>query len=154
MDIQDGQFISNGETVDFDCQYIGDHRFHLIINDRSINAELVDMDKSKSTFTFLVNGVEIELNLEDKFDLLLDQLGMEKGAGSNVKNIQAPMPGLVLQVNVAVGDTVDNDAPLLVLEAMKMENVIKSPKETTIASIEVEVGQKVEKGQILVVFDS
>ena len=106
VDVQNGQYSVDGEAIDFDCHHIGDDKFHIVIDNKSFRADLVEMDKSKSTFTFLVNGVEVQLDLDDQYDLLLDQLGMEKGAGENVKNIQAPMPGLVLQVNVSEGEEV------------------------------------------------
>lgn len=124
------------------------------MDNQSFRAGLLRMDKSKSSFVFLVDGVELELDLDDQYDLLLDKLGMEKGAGANVKNVQAPMPGLVLQVNVNEGEEVEEGTPLLVLEAMKMENVIKAPKAAVISSIAVKIGDKVDKGEILVHFES
>jgi acetyl/propionyl-CoA carboxylase alpha subunit len=140
----------NGESLDFDCQPIGEGIFHLIIENKTFKAQLVRMDKAKSSFVFQINGVEVELELEDKYDLLLSKLGIEKGAGLNVKNVQAPMPGLVLKVSVKSGDDVEEGEALLVLEAMKMENVIKAPKAGLIDKVEVEVGQKVDKGEILI----
>jgi biotin carboxyl carrier protein len=64
------------------------------------------------------------------------------------------MPGLVLQVHVSEGDTVEEGEAVLVLEAMKMENVIKAPKAATIGKVEIEVGDKVDKGTVLVQFDT
>lgn len=153
IEVSGDKYSANGQEVEFDCKHIGDDKFHLIIDDRSVKAQLLSMDKAKSSFLFLIDGVEIELELEDQYDLLLDELGMEKGGGASVKNIQAPMPGLVLQVNVSVGDEISEDDPLIVLEAMKMENVIKAPKDVKIAAVEVEVGQKVDKGQVLINFE-
>lgn len=64
--------------------------------------------------------------------------------------VSAPMPGLVLRVNVEVGQSVDEGAGLVVLEAMKMENEIRAPSAGEITEICVEPGEAVEKGVPLV----
>jgi biotin carboxyl carrier protein len=63
------------------------------------------------------------------------------------------MPGLVLDVRVKEGDEVKKGDPLLVLEAMKMENILKSPAHAKIKKINVNKGQAVEKNQVLVSFE-
>jgi biotin carboxyl carrier protein len=63
------------------------------------------------------------------------------------------MPGMVLSVSVAEGQQVQKGDPLLVLEAMKMENVIKSPGEGTVKSIAVKAGAAVEKNALLIRFE-
>ncbi len=70
------------------------------------------------------------------------------GSGDAVKS---PMPGTVLKIAVAVGDKVDAGAPLLVIEAMKMENEITSDKSGTVTQILVQKGQTVETGTPLLV---
>ena len=69
-----------------------------------------------------------------------------------IKDIKAPMPGLILDIMVEVGQEVKKGDALMILEAMKMENVLKSTGEGTITSIEVEKGQSVEKNNILIKF--
>jgi biotin carboxyl carrier protein len=69
-----------------------------------------------------------------------------------VKEIKAPMPGLVLKLLVKEGDTVKKNDPVLILEAMKMENVIKSPGDATVSKIHAQEKTAVEKGQLLVSF--
>jgi len=69
------------------------------------------------------------------------------GAGGKVK---APMPGLVLRVEVEEGQTVDAGAGLVVLEAMKMENEIKAPVGGRVAAVHVTDGQAVDKGTVMV----
>ena len=63
--------------------------------------------------------------------------------------VTAPMPGTILGVKVAVGDSVEKGQTLLVLEAMKMENEIAAPEAGTVSSIDVETGMSVESGQLL-----
>jgi biotin carboxyl carrier protein len=67
--------------------------------------------------------------------------------------ITAPMPGRVVQVHVSPGDTVETGAPLLVIEAMKMQNALFSPRSGRIASILVGEGQTIERGVALVKFE-
>ncbi len=63
--------------------------------------------------------------------------------------VSSPMPGTILGVKVAVGDTVEKGQTLLILEAMKMENEIAAPEAGTVSSVNVETGASVESGQLL-----
>ena len=71
-----------------------------------------------------------------------------KAAQGNI-SVTAPMPGKVLAVKVNVGDSVQSGAPVLVLEAMKMENDIVAPKDGKVVAINVKVGDSVESGAVL-----
>jgi biotin carboxyl carrier protein len=70
---------------------------------------------------------------------------------SGGKEIQAPMPGKILAVEVVPGDTVKNGAVLVILEAMKMENDIMATGDGTVKSVNVKVGDSVNTGDVLVV---
>ena len=72
-----------------------------------------------------------------------------KAAQGNI-SVTAPMPGKVLAVKVNVGDSVKSGTPVLVLEAMKMENDIVAPKDGKVVAIHVNVGDSVESGAVLV----
>lgn len=80
-------------------------------------------------------------------------MGIERGKTKLVNAIKAPMPGLILEISVAVGQSVKENDPLLILEAMKMENSFLSPRDGIIKAIAVEIGNAVEKGQLLVEFE-
>jgi biotin carboxyl carrier protein len=86
--------------------------------------------------------------------MLLQKLGMDTIGASGVSDLLAPMPGLVLSAAVSAGDTVKKDDPLVVLEAMKMENVLKSPIDGVIKEVSVNSGDTVEKNQTLIIFES
>jgi biotin carboxyl carrier protein len=92
------------------------------------------------------------LNAKDQFDVLLDKLGLSDLNTVKVSEIKAPMPGLVLKVFVAEGAEVKKGDSLFVLEAMKMENIIKSPADVIVKTVKIKPGDKVEKGQILMQF--
>ena len=64
-------------------------------------------------------------------------------------SVSSPMPGTILKVNVAQGDTVQAGQTVLVLEAMKMENEIAAPKAGVIAQLAVQAGQTVANGEFL-----
>lgn len=84
---------------------------------------------------------------------MLKSLGMETGASLKVKDVKAPMPGMVLSVIATVGQVVEKDTPLVILEAMKMENVIKSPAAGTVRRINAIQGNAVEKNTVLIEFE-
>jgi biotin carboxyl carrier protein len=99
-----------------------------------------------------VNGTIYPVEVKDKFDLLLEKMGMNSNAGSKVNNIKAPMPGLIIDLKVKSGDTVKAGDALVILEAMKMENIIKASGEAVVKTVKVKKGDSVEKNQVLIEF--
>lgn len=129
---------------------IKDNQFHILYENRSFQAEVVEPDFEKKSFRIKINSNFYEVVLKDTFDQLIQQLGFSSSVMHKVKDIKAPMPGLVLEIVAEVGQQVNHGDPLLILEAMKMENVIKSPGEGTIKIIHVAKGLAVEKGFLLI----
>jgi Acetyl/propionyl-CoA carboxylase, alpha subunit len=148
---EDG-FEINGSSFQWDLVEINDGYFHILHQNKSYRAEVVKTDAATKTFTFKINGRIYAVELKDKFDLLLEKMGMSGGASAKINNIKAPMPGLIIDLKIKVGDTVKAGDPLLILEAMKMENILKSPGEATVKNVKVKKGDSVEKGQVLVEF--
>jgi biotin carboxyl carrier protein len=148
----DNAFIINGETLSWDLEKISDGNFHIIVGGRSYRAEVVKAEASTKTFTIKINGKIFHVSLKDKFDLLLEQMGMNTSTANKVNNLRAPMPGLIIDLKVKEGDAVKQNDPLIILEAMKMENIIKSPGEGVVKSVKVKKGQSVEKGQVMIEF--
>jgi biotin carboxyl carrier protein len=136
----------NGKPFALDVQRVSDNIYHVIR----------DIAPSRSRCWTKARCASTEPSMPqksvDRFDALLKQLGMDKGAAGKVAEVKAPMPGLVLKIIAQAGTVVSKGDALLVLEAMKMENVIKSPTDGTIASIEVQQGKTVEKNQVMVRF--
>lgn len=143
----------DGEQFQLDIISVGTGMYHLIQNHKSYNVEVVEMNKEEKTFTIKVNGNLYPLELKDKFDLLLEKMGLEDLATSKIAEVKAPMPGLVLDVNVEPGQTIEEGDVLLVLEAMKMENAIKSPTAGIVKTVQVEKSQTVDKNAVLVEFE-
>lgn len=142
----------NGSSFQWDKVKISDGYFHILYQNRSYRAEVVTADKSTKSFTLKINGKNYTVNLKDKFDLLLEKMGMSTAAAGKINHIKAPMPGLILELKVKVGDIVKPGDQLLILEAMKMENILKSQGEGTVKTVKVKKGDTVEKGQVLLEF--
>ncbi len=146
------QIIINDEALDISFQNQLNGNFIIHQNGEAIKAEVLEVDDAKKKFTIkIANGI-YTIDLKDKTDALLEKLGMTHLQNVVIKDIKAPMPGLILDIMVEVGQEVKKGDALMILEAMKMENVLKSTGEGTITSIEVEKGQSVEKNNILIKF--
>lgn len=137
----------NGEL---DIIPTADGNFHIIKDNLSYNAEVLSTNYNDKVFRLKINGVIYEVKLDDEYDQLVKRLGLSVVSQQVVKDINAPMPGLVLEVSVEAGQEVEEGTPLLILEAMKMENVIKAPAEGVVKKINVSKGEAVEKNFLLI----
>ena len=142
----------NGQPFGWDLVDLGEGRFHVLHEGRSYNAEVVSTDFATKTIVLKINGQRVELNAKDRFDLLLERLGMSDATAAKVNELKAPMPGLIVDIRVAPGQAVLKGDPLLVLEAMKMENILKAPADGTVSGLKVAMRDNVQKGQVLVQF--
>lgn len=142
----------NGMPVLADIVKTGERFFHIIHEGRSHTVEVVKMDKASKMVTLKVNHSLYEVSVKDKFDLLLEQMGFDAQAKHRIGDMKAPMPGLVIDIRIAIGQEVKKGDAVIVLEAMKMENVLKASGDGVVKSVEVEKGKNVEKGQMLIVF--
>ena len=142
----------NGEPFAWDLVKLTDRTFHILHQNRSYTAEVLDLNPADKMVRLKINGHLHEVQLKDRFDLLLEKMGMSSVAGTKAADLKAPMPGLIVGVNVQPGDAVKKGDSLLILEAMKMENVLKAPADATVKTIRTTKGDRVEKGQVLVDF--
>lgn len=142
----------DGKEFEWDIIKVKNDSFHAIKNNKSYNIEVIKSDIAEKSFLVSVNGNKYQLNVKDKYDVLLKSLGLDNLSANKVLNVKAPMPGLVLDLRVTEGDTIKKGDPVLVLEAMKMENIIKSPTDGVIKKINVKKGLAVEKNQVMITF--
>ena len=140
----------NGEMVELDLAKISSERYHVLKNNKSYNIEVLEADLVQKTFKIQVNDQVFDLNLEDSLDQQLRDMGMSKAVSDKVDKINAPMPGLVLKVLVEPGQEVKKGDSLIILEAMKMENIIKSVGNGIVLNILIREKDAVEKGQVLI----
>lgn len=144
-------FSFDSASIDqLDFTPIDDRHFHILANGKSYRAELVEHNFRRKQFTVKINGSRYNIQLADAYDQMVERLGLSAQKNHGAQDIKAPMPGLVLKISVENGQTVTAGQPILILEAMKMENVIKATSEGKVASIEVAAGAAVDKGQLLV----
>lgn len=136
---------------DVDLVRTGPSTFSLVRNGRSHRVLLLKEDKETGTVRLRIGAHTYTVQLQDDRTRLMHTLGLDKAA-TKVKEIKAPMPGMVLNIIVKPGDVVKKNDPILVLEAMKMENMIKAPGDATVSAVHAEKGKAVEKGQLLVSF--
>jgi biotin carboxyl carrier protein len=132
---------------------IGEHKYHVLFNHQSYTVELLGADETGKQLTLMVNGQKQVADVRDQFDTLLKQLGMDKMTASKVNEVKAPMPGLVLRIIAEEGQAVQKGDPLLVLEAMKMENIIKATGEGVVKKILVSPKLAVDKNQVMMVME-
>ncbi|MBL4623710.1 MAG: acetyl-CoA carboxylase biotin carboxyl carrier protein subunit [Flavobacteriales bacterium] len=143
----------NDVSFELDIDNENKSRFHIIRNNKTYTADVLKANYETKTFTIKVNGSKYEIEVKDRMDELLKEMGMEGAAEQKITDIKAPMPGLVLDILVELGQVVSKGEAVLILEAMRMENIIKSPADGTVKSIDINKGNAVEKNEILVNFE-
>ncbi len=143
----------NEQAFSWDIQAQAQGGFVAIKNNKSYFLEIVSNNFEEKSLVVKVNGNKYSLVVKDKYDALLQSLGLDNLNAKKVNDLKAPMPGLVLDVRVKEGDVVAKGDAILVLEAMKMENIIKSAGDGKVKKIHVQKGQAVEKNQLLISFE-
>lgn len=127
--------------------------FHLIHDFYSVTVRVLESTPPAKQTRIEVDGAVFDVDIKDPLDQMLENMGFGKSSAKHVTDIKAPMPGLVLEVNVQVGQELKAGDKLLILGAMKMENSIVIPTDGVIKSIRVKAGDAVEKGQLLIELD-
>ena len=128
-------------------------KFHILNDSKPYQVEIISTDFIAKKYTVKVNNNTYEVAISNPLDELIKSMGIERGKTKVVNAIKAPMPGLILEISVEVGQSVKENDPLLILEAMKMENSFLSPRDGVIKSIAVVKGNAVDKGQLLIEFE-
>lgn len=136
-----------------DAVSVQENHFHILNNHVAYEAEIIASNFNTRKYTVKVNSSTYHVDIATPLDSLIKEMGISVGAGKIVNAIKAPMPGLILEVAVQVGQEVQENDTLLILEAMKMENTLFSPRAGVIKSVSVEKGNAVEKGQLLIEFE-
>lgn len=150
-------FSVEGATLDrqpfpFDLVQLDANAFHMLHDGHSYTLEVLSWSAAGKTMELKVNGKPCTLRVLDRFDQLMEQMGFSDTGQTRIRELRAPMPGLVIDIRVQAGDSVQKGDAVLVLEAMKMENVLKASGDGKVKSVEVQKGKGVEKNQVLIVF--
>jgi biotin carboxyl carrier protein len=136
-----------------DAVNVESNKFHVLQQNIPYQAEIVNANFNQKKYTIKVNNNNYSVVISNGLDQLIQQMGFDVGVTKHINAIKAPMPGLIIEINVIVGQTVKENENLVILSAMKMENSFLSPRDGVIKSIAVAVGDAVEKGQLLVEFE-
>ncbi len=126
--------------------------FEIDYKDQKFNAELLSYDVEKAIMQIKINHRIFKLKRENRLSELIKSMGLDKVKIKKLLLVEAPMPGRVIEVFVKPGDVVNPGDSLLSLEAMKMENILKSEGAGEVEKIEVVSNQVVEKGFVLIRF--
>lgn len=140
----------DGKSISLDIKKISQNDFHTLYKNKSFNVELLNIDKQNKLLKLAVNGNVYEIEIKDRYDLLLEKMGLNSSGASKENEIKAPMPGLILDLIVKEGEAVSKGDGVLILEAMKMENILKAPGDCIIKKIRVKKNEKVDKNQVLI----
>ncbi len=140
----------NEKLFDADIIEIRKGKFHILRNNHSYSGEIVEINTEEKMVTVKINHSIYHVTVKDKYDEMLHDLGLDNNNSKQAGDIKAPMPGLVLNVMVEPGQKIQKGDALIVLEAMKMENILKASADGEVKKIHVKKGDKVEKNQIMV----
>lgn len=124
--------------------------FHILADHKSIKAQIVGFDFDNRKVSIRINSKIYDVTIERPLDDVIKKIGYSSGSAKLVNSIHAPMPGIIIDIQVKKGQEVKEGDTLLVLEAMKMENSILSPKDTVIKDILVAIGETVDKNKLLI----
>ena len=134
------RLIGSKDNIDIDLVRIEEGLFHLLIENK---AYLVSVSNTNVFFRASIGGEEYDVEIEDNISRLKSKHGGKEADDNSPGEVHSPMPGLIAEIYVSVGDDVELNTPLLVLEAMKMENEIKAPTNGKITEINVTIGQNI-----------
>lgn len=136
-----------------DAVSVETNKFHILHQNLPYKAEIVVSDFNQKKYTVKVNNNTYNVAILNPLDTLIKEMGFEVGITKQINVIKAPMPGLILEISVVIGQTVKENDNLLILTAMKMENSFLSPREGVIKYIAISVGDSVVKGDLLIEFE-
>ncbi len=147
------QFLLDNQPLSWDAVPLPDGSLSLIFGHRSYLAEVMAWHEEDRILDLRISGVPCRVKISDPLDRTLKTLGLNTASTHRVSEIRAPMPGLVVRVMAVQGQALRQGDPVLVLEAMKMENVFKAPADAVVREVRVSEHTAVEKGQVLMILE-
>lgn len=150
VSLNNGEVAINTTVLDWDMKILPGGSLSILANGKSYEALVEEIDRTAKKMTLRINSNIYELSIQEPIDQLLAKMGLDISKNHKAEPIKAPMPGLILKILVEPGQQLKKGDPVLILEAMKMENVFKAPADAVVKAIRTEERKAVEKGEILV----
>lgn len=151
VEITDSQILLDGEPVNVDIVRSGTPELFSILFGGHSHELLVTSDRFN--YTVSIRSQQFQVQVQDERSRRLNQARKMPSLPEGELAVVAPIPGLVVKVLAAAGDAIEEGQPLVILEAMKMENEIRSMRSGVIKSVEVTPGQRVEQNAVLIVLE-
>jgi len=140
----------NNDTAALDVRNRPNGLISVLYNGKSYTAILEHIDTKNKELTLTINGQTFKSAIKEPIDLLLTSMGLDLKAMQKAEPVKAPMPGMILKILVEPGQQINKGDGMLILEAMKMENIIKATGTATVKNIKVAERTAVEKGAVLI----
>ncbi len=150
--------VNNSSEFNFDQDHLNELNavkekasvYHILNEHKALTAEVTHKDFDERLYTIRLNNNIYKVKIDTPLDQMIKELGFSVGSSKKQNDIKAPMPGIIIGIEVNEGDCIKEGDTLLILEAMKMENAILSTIDATVKSIKVKAGDKVEKNKLLI----
>ena len=152
-DTNPAEGLLDGTYYNLDIEKLDARTWHILKDHKSYYVQWIERSEDGKSFSLKINGQLLELHAKDHYDLLLEQMGMSSANTAKASKLKAPMPGKVLDILIEKGQAVAKGDGLLSLEAMKMENIIKSTRDGVIQEVHAKKSNSVEKNAVLIVFE-
>ncbi len=146
---KDGKLEINTTVADWDVSWQANGMISVLYNGKSYRAIVESTDFKNKEISLRVNGQLYKATIKEPLDILLGNMGLDMRATQKEEYVKAPMPGMVLKILVQPGQHVNKGDGLILLEAMKMENILKASHDATVKAVRVTEKSAVEKGAIL-----
>jgi biotin carboxyl carrier protein len=146
-----GRITVDGVEMVADMRPVGRPELLSLLLDRASHEVVVEQDAGgRNLYSVLVGGTQYQVKVQDERARRLAQADRSVRAPAGELAIKSPIPGLIVRVPVAPGQSVTQGEPLVILEAMKMENELRAPRDGVVHEVRVEAGAQVALGQVLV----
>jgi biotin carboxyl carrier protein len=141
------ELVADGTPLSVSVVQVADpDHVSIIMNDRSYDVVLED-------HLVILKGIGFEVRVEDELKKRFESVMRAAGQEETRIEMRAPMPGLVVAVEVAEGEQVTAGQGVAILEAMKMQNELRAPKAGVVREVRVQKGTKVDGGEILAIIE-
>ncbi len=148
--LEDNTILLNGIKTEVGIEELSPNTFSVVSNGYSFK---IIIQETEEGYQVLLDSMLCEFAVKSERELLLESYAIKPDIMNQHLEVRAPMPALVVEVEVALGDSIESGQGLLKLEAMKMENEIKAHQSGKVKHIHVAKGDTVEKGELLIVLE-